>query len=116
MNDSRKTTTVRRLAVAMLLPLVALVALAPVASAQTSGGAITGKIQDKDGAPLPGVTVTASNKETGLERSTTSDSEGNFLLPSLPVGVYTVTSDLEGFAPVNISDVKVNVASQRNLE
>jgi hypothetical protein len=115
MNVSRKTTMVRGIAV-ILLALVALVALTPALRAQTSGGSIAGKIQDKDGAPLPGVTVTASNKETGLERSTTSDSEGNFLLPSLPVGVYTVTSDLEGFAPVNISDVKVNVASQRNLE
>jgi len=115
MNVSRKPAMGRGI-VAILLALVALVALVPALSAQTSGGSIAGKVQDKDGAPLPGVTVTASNKETGLERSTTSDSEGNFLLPSLPVGVYTVTSDLQGFAPVNISDVRVNVASQRNLE
>jgi hypothetical protein len=115
MNASRKPAMARGIAV-LLLTLAALVALVPAVSAQTAGGSIVGKIQDKDGAGLPGVTVTAKNKETGLERSTTSDSEGNFLLPSLPVGVYTVTADLQGFAPVNVSDVKVNVASQRNLE
>src|SRR6185369_1569479 len=101
---------------AILLALAALAAFIPGASAQTSGGTIAGKVQGKDGAPMPGVTVTASNKDTGLDRSTTSASDGAFLLPSLPVGVYTVKAELEGFATVTVSDVKVNVASTRNLE
>jgi hypothetical protein len=102
--------------VAILLALVALAGFVPGASAQTSGGTIAGKVQGKDGAPMPGVTVTASNKDTGLDRSTTSASDGAFLLPSLPVGTYTVKAELEGFATVSVSDVKVNVASTRNLE
>jgi hypothetical protein len=106
---------VRGVAVAILLALVALAAFAPGASAQ-AGGTIAGKVQGKDGGPLPGVTVTASNKDTGLDRSTTSASDGAFLLPSLPVGTYTVKAELEGFATVSVSDVKVNVASTRTLE
>jgi Carboxypeptidase regulatory-like domain/TonB dependent receptor len=114
MKAFRKPTMVRGLAV--LLALVALVALASVASAQTTGGTIAGKVQGKDGSPLPGVTVTASNKDTGLDRSTTSSSDGAFILPSLPAGTYTVKAELEGFATVNVSDVKVNVSSERKLE
>jgi len=106
----------RAFATAILLALVALLALAPGASAQTAGASLTGKTQDKDGAPLPGVTVTATNKDTGLDRSTTSGSDGKFLLPSLPVGTYTVKAELEGFATVNVEDVKLNVATQRSIE
>src|SRR3954453_4903273 len=116
MKDSRKPAMVRGVAVAILLALVALVALAPGVSAQTTGGSIAGKVQDKDGAALPGVTVTATNKDTGLDRSTTSASDGNFLLPSLPAGTYAVKAELEGFAAVTVSDVKVNVSSTRTLE
>src|SRR6185369_2303375 len=115
MKTSRKPAMARGI-VAILLALAALAAFIPGASAQTSGGTIAGKVQGKDGAPMPGVTVTASNKDTGLDRSTTSASDGAFLLPSLPVGVYTVKAELEGFATVTVSDVKVNVASTRNLE
>jgi hypothetical protein len=116
MNAPQKPAVARGIAVALLLALVALAGFAPVVSAQTAGGSIAGKVQDKDGAPLPGVTITASNKDTGFDRSTTSASDGKFLLPSLPVGTYTVQAELEGFATVTVSDVRVNVASQRNLE
>ncbi|HEX3525597.1 MAG TPA: TonB-dependent receptor [Thermoanaerobaculia bacterium] len=114
MKTSRKPARARGI-VAILLALVALAALVPGASAQT-GGVIAGKVQGKDNAPLPGVTVTASNKDTGLDRSTTSESTGAFQLPSLPPGTYTVKAELEGFATVTVSDVKVNVAVTRNLE
>ncbi len=114
MKTSRKPARARGI-VAILLALVALAAFVPGASAQT-GGVIAGKVQGKDNAPLPGVTVTASNKDTGLDRSTTSESTGAFQLPSLPPGTYTVKAELEGFATVTVSDVKVNVATTRNLE
>jgi hypothetical protein len=114
MKTSRKPARTRGI-VAILLALVALAALVPGASAQT-GGTIAGKVQGKDGAPLPGVTVTANNKDTGLDRNTTSESTGVFQLPSLPPGIYTVKAELEGFATVTVSDVKVNVATTRNLE
>jgi outer membrane receptor protein involved in Fe transport len=116
MNASRKPIMARGIAIAMLLALVALVALAPGVSAQTSGASLVGKVLDKDGAPLPGVTVTVNNADTGLERSTTSGSDGAFLLPSLPVGTYTVKAELEGFATVNVEEVRLNVATQRSLE
>src|SRR6185369_2310296 len=115
MKTSRKPAMARGI-VAILLALAALAAFIPGASAQTSGGTIAGKVQGKDGAPMPGVTVTASNKDTGLDRSTTSASDGAFLLPSLPVGVYTVKAELEGFATVTVSDVEINMSSSNVQE
>jgi len=100
----------------LVLALALALAFAPPVSAQTAGSNLAGRTQDKDGGPLPGVTITATNTETGLERSGTSGPDGTFLLPSLPIGTYTVKAELDGFAPVNVESVKLNVASQRNLE
>jgi Carboxypeptidase regulatory-like domain len=100
----------------LILALALTLAWAPSASAQTAGSNLAGRVQDKDGGPLPGVTITATNTETGIERSGTSGPDGTFLLPSVPVGTYTVKADLDGFAAVTVESVKLNVASQRNLE
>src|SRR5215213_502064 len=100
----------------LILALALALAFAPSVSAQTAGSNLAGRVQDKDGGPLPGVTITATNPETGLERSGTSGPDGAFLLPSVPVGTYTVQAELDGFAPVTVESVKLNVASQRNLE
>ena len=114
--NPRKPQMLRCLGLALLLALAWTIVFAPAVSAQTSGASLVGRVEDKDGAPLPGVTVTLTNKETGLERSTTSGADGTFLLPSLPVGTYTVKAELSGFATVTVEEVKLNVASQRNLD
>ncbi|HWN41167.1 MAG TPA: TonB-dependent receptor [Thermoanaerobaculia bacterium] len=104
---------------AVLLALVVLAAiatLAPAANAQTSGANLSGRIQDPEGAALPGVTVTARNNDTGLDRVTVSGSDGGFSLPSLPIGLYTVTAELSGFATVTIEEVRLNVATTRTIE
>ncbi|HKI03381.1 MAG TPA: TonB-dependent receptor [Thermoanaerobaculia bacterium] len=85
-------------------------------SAQTASSALVGSAQDGDGTRLPGVTINATNKETGLVRSTVTGGDGAFRLPSLPVGLYTVTAELEGFATVTVESVKLNVATERALE
>ncbi len=110
-----KTKAFRRLVVAVLA-LAWVVALAPAASAQTSGASLIGHVKDQDGGPLPGVTVTATNAETGLDRSTVTDSEGTFTLPALPVGSYDVKAELSGFATVTVEAVRLNVATTRTLE
>ena len=51
---------------------------------------ISGIIKDQTGAILPGVTVTARNVETGLSRSAVSQTAGEFRIPALPPGTYTV--------------------------
>jgi outer membrane receptor protein involved in Fe transport len=100
----------------LILALALALAFAPSASAQTAGSNLAGRVQDKDGGPLPGVTITATNTETGIDRSGTSGPDGTFLLPSVPIGTYTVRAELDGFAPVTVEAVKLNVAVQRNLE
>ncbi len=99
----------------MALALVAL-AMAPAALAQSGAGALEGTVIDKDGSALPGVTVTATNPETGFTRVATTEADGGFRLAALPAGDYEVTFELSGFGTVTQEAVKVNVASARTLE
>src|SRR5262249_39061694 len=88
--------------------------LPPAASAQTATGAtLSGQVADNKKAPLPGVTVNATNKSTGFSRVTVTAEDGGFRLPSLPVGVYTVTAELQGFATVTVEAVELTVATER---
>src|SRR5829696_705940 len=113
--NRRKTWAIRPLAVIGLIALVLGLALLPAAQAQTTGANLIGRVLDKSGSPLPGATITATQKETGLTRSTVTESDGTYSLPSVPVGPYTVTVELNGFATVTIEEVRLNVASQREI-
>ena len=85
------------------------------ALAQTGGSALGGRVTDESGAALPGVTITATNNATGFSRSVVTGSDGSYRFPSLPVGTYTVTADLSGFASVTTRNVELNVAQEREL-
>src|SRR5436190_8277088 len=67
------------------------------AFAQRTTGAISGTVMDSTNAVLPGTTVTAVCADTNLTRSTVTDSQGSFNFPELPVCVYHVRAELQGF-------------------
>ncbi len=69
-------------------------------SAQTgvADGAIRGVVRDPNNAVINNADVRARNLDTGFERRTTSNAEGEFELPLLPLGRYEVTVTAPGFA------------------
>ena len=79
------------------------------AFAQQTTGNVTGRVLDQQGAAIPGVTVTAKSPSTGFTRTEVSDAEGVYRLSALPVGIYEVTAELQGFSTVSKKDVEVNV-------
>jgi hypothetical protein len=89
--------------------------VAAVCGAQTFRGAISGRIVDATGAVLPGVTVTATNTATNLSRTTASSATGDFSLPDLPLGTYTVEASLQGFQTVQVN-VEVSVSRVSAIE
>jgi hypothetical protein len=72
--------------------------LATAASAFAQNAQITGTVKDSSGAIIPGATITARNVETGLTRVGVTDGSGEFRLPSLPPGRYSVSTELSGFS------------------
>ena len=77
--------------------------LAIAASAFAQGdqsGAMRGHLTSSDGLALPGVTVTVASPALQGTRSATSDVNGNYAIPGLPAGDYSVRLELQGFATV----------------
>jgi outer membrane receptor protein involved in Fe transport len=89
--------------------------LASSAAAQSATGSVAGSILDATGGGLPGVTVTATQAETGAIRTTTSTSNGTFRIPLLPVGTYAVAAELTGFAPARVANVTVSVGGEATV-
>ena len=68
-----------------------------VLSAQSPQASVSGIISDQQGAFIPGVEVTATNAATGAVSRGRSNDTGFYSLQALPIGVYTITAEKEGF-------------------
>jgi hypothetical protein len=90
------------------------------ALAQTVTGTLSGTVTDSAGAVMPNIEVTARNNETGLTRKSTTNGEGYYSMPFLPLGAYNVTVDARGFTKITKTDVQIelnkNTVSNFRLE
>ena len=82
---------------------------------QSERGAIRGTVQDSTGAVVPGATVTAVNVGTGVRTPTTTTEAGNYQIPFLPAGTYTVEVEKAGFKKLVRENVRVEVAGTTGL-
>src|ERR1043166_3942764 len=101
----------------LIIPALLLIfSLSVVVSAQTFRGTILGTVTDPNGALVAGAKVTAKNTSTSLERSTTADDAGNYTIAELPIGPYEVRVEQTGFVPSVVSNVTVEVASEKRVD
>jgi hypothetical protein len=89
--------------------------LAVGAAAQSFRGRILGTVTDPNGAAVPGATVTAKNLGTGIERSTITDGDGNFVVTELQIGEYEVRATTSGLESDTIRGILVEVAGDRQV-
>ena len=103
-----------------LLTLVGCILLASIcalAQSQATTGNIEGRVVDPNGAAVPGVTITATNQETGFSKAANADDEGIYRILSLPPGKYRVsTTGAQGFAGADFSNVIVTVGGKTPLD
>ncbi|HYZ84455.1 MAG TPA: carboxypeptidase regulatory-like domain-containing protein, partial [Bryobacteraceae bacterium] len=64
---------------------------------QSDTAAITGYVRDPTGAVVPNATVVITNEATGVERRSTTNANGYYIISSLPAGFYTVSAEATGF-------------------
>ena len=96
------------LSVALLVTSFALTI--PLCFAQSAGtGALTGTVKDPTGAVIPGVSITATNIETGLERSALTSETGSYSFSLMPPGNYRVKFAKDGFKTSEVPSVTVSV-------
>jgi hypothetical protein len=86
-----------------------------IASAQT-GGEIAGEVRDPSGATAPNATVTVTNTETNVSRSTTTNASGIYSFPGLTPGMYQVKVALAGFGPVVKTGVQLQVQQTARID
>jgi uncharacterized membrane protein len=87
-----------------------------LANAQSASSAqISGTVVDPQGAVVPGAKVTATNSATGIQRSVNTTSTGNYTLPNLPPGIYSVKVEAKGFASGGTENVQLKLGDQRDL-
>lgn len=84
--------------------------------AQSERGSIRGTILDPSGSVVSGAQVTATNSATGIETSSQSTSAGNYNIPQLTPGVYTVQVKQAGFRTLIRQNVVVEVGAVQGLD
>jgi hypothetical protein len=83
--------------------------VAPSSFAQIVNASLTGTVTDPTGAAAPDATVTATGTATGQATKTTTDPTGNYNLPSLAPGAYTVTVEKTGFKSTVLTGITLLV-------
>src|SRR5215475_9935298 len=112
----KNTLSLRSFARLTLCALLLTTFAVAAAFGQENTGAIRGTIKDPTGAALPGVKVTASSSALVRSIDTTSDKEGAYRFPKLPVGVYTITVSQTGFKTSKHEDINIVLGKELTLD
>src|SRR5438552_5640072 len=87
--------------------LLLLIALATNTFAQSSNSSVSGFVQDPSQAFIPGVTVTATNTQTGVVTTTITNESGTYTIPGLLPGTYKLSAELPGFKTQVLTNVQL---------
>ena len=101
----------RLFAVAMMFVFLAL-----PAAAQFQTGEIFGKAMDESGSVLPGATVTLTSPALLRSQAAVTTASGAYRFPNIPIGVYSVTVELSGFAKTIRKDIKIETGFNAQVD
>ena len=98
------------------LLLITVLSLLSPAFAQVDRAGVTGTVTDTSGRVLPQTHVVAVQNSTDLQRETTSSPDGRYDIPELPVGVYSISFEHDGFKALTFVDVEEVIGRTRTLD
>ncbi|HXG91947.1 MAG TPA: TonB-dependent receptor [Blastocatellia bacterium] len=96
--------------------LLLLVVFAMPAVAQTNKGAITGTVTDVKGGVIANATVTVTNVQTGASREVKTNSDGNYEVPLLDIGLYKVVVNATGFQSATVDNIELHVGDKLPID
>src|SRR5215813_4607635 len=99
----------------VLIAIFALSLIGSVALGQVTRTSLSGLINDQTGAAVSGAKVTAKHVATNEEFQTTTDAQGAFIFPSIPLGKYSVKIEAAGFKRLEAQDVTLEVGVPAKL-
>src|SRR6516165_1878999 len=92
-----------RIAAVVCLLLLAVPSACLARLPQSASASVVCVVQDANGAPLPGTSVTLKSLDTGLTRQKQTDREGSAQFPNVPPGRYELELAHGSFRPVKTS-------------
>ncbi len=97
-----------------LLVVFVLAIMPATVKAQTA--TVSGTVLDSSGAAVSGVSVTATNTATAIDRTTVSTDTGAYTIPNLPPSHYTFVFTKTGFKTVKFADLTLTVDQVLTLD
>ncbi len=80
-----------------------------IAQSQQQTGNLKGTVSDNQGQQLPGVLITITSPVMTGERVQVTNAEGRYRFLELPPGNYELTAELEGFATVKRTNIRIQL-------
>jgi hypothetical protein len=77
---------------------------------------ISGTVHDESGAVIPGAEIKVTQTATGASRSATSNEEGQYIFPTLPLGPYALEASRQGFTSYMQTGIVLQVDSRINID
>src|SRR5215475_8794332 len=93
--------------------IVLLLSLAGALYAQSQFAQVSGTVDDMTGALIPGVTVTATDVNTGVVTTELTNEAGVYNFVSLLPGTYKISASLSGFQTQTITDIRLGLEQYR---
>jgi hypothetical protein len=84
--------------------------------AQSDRGSMTGTVTDPSGAVVPGVQVTATNTDTKVQTSATTNGVGLYRILNLPVGQYSVLFVKQGFQTLERTGITLTISQVAEID
>ncbi|MGB7333338.1 MAG: carboxypeptidase-like regulatory domain-containing protein, partial [Terriglobales bacterium] len=81
-----------------------------------SNGSLSGTVADKTGSVIAGASVRITSQGTGLTREAKTDDSGHYLVPLLPVSIFTIHVESQGFQTTEQKDIRLQVDEQREVD
>lgn len=106
----------RNFSVLIVLVTVVLVFCTGPLFGQFDSAAVVGTVRDINGGVLQNATITLKNKQTGITQQTKTDADGNYIFPTVRIGLYSVTAELAGFTTAVAEDVNLTVNARQRVD
>ncbi len=100
----------------ILYSSLAIALVAMISHAQVTTGSFLGFVTDPGGAAISGAKVTATNEATGLTRTVTTNSSGEYVIGLLPVGRYTLTFEAPNFRRRAVKEVVLELDQKAKID
>src|SRR6266436_5456928 len=102
--------------VSLLLCAMIVVLILPLASRAQDTGYISGTVTDKSGAAVAGAEVVVNNVGGSLTRTTTTNTDGAYVVAALPGGTYNLVVTAKGFQKFSATRIVLEVAQKTRLD